>query len=271
MEAFHVALTHPQQLTRLGDTNSRYDTYDNFSRSMHASGTPSPSLKWQPTEQEMLDSLLDVRIDEERAGQPPSAAIEDLRSLPLPPDGLWDPADPLPPEPPEPLHWRAFFETPGARDEAAAAIQRQFPDLETAVEDVPDENWAARSQRELHAIRAGSFIVAPPWDRPVNVPADVTTIVIEPSRGFGTGHHASTRLCLRALSELEVTGRRVLDLGTGSGVLAMAAALTGARAVLAVDADPDAIESARASASLNALPVPVDFAVSDFRESAGEA
>ena len=65
MEAFHVALTHPQQLTRLGDTNSRYDTYDNFSRSMHASGTPSPSLKWQPTEQEMLDSLLDVRIDEE--------------------------------------------------------------------------------------------------------------------------------------------------------------------------------------------------------------
>jgi len=76
MEAFHVALTHPQQLTRLGDTNSRYDTYDNFSRSMHASGTPSPSLKWQPTEQEMLDSLLDVRIDED-----PQVLMPDGRTL----------------------------------------------------------------------------------------------------------------------------------------------------------------------------------------------
>jgi phenylpropionate dioxygenase-like ring-hydroxylating dioxygenase large terminal subunit len=76
MEAFHVALTHPQQLTRLGDTNSRYDCYENFSRSMHASGTPSPSLKWQPTEQEMLDSMLDTRIDEE-----PQVLMPDGRTL----------------------------------------------------------------------------------------------------------------------------------------------------------------------------------------------
>lgn len=76
MEAFHVATTHPQQLPRLGDTNSRYDTYENFSRSMHASGTPSPSLKWQPTEQEMLDSMLDTRVDED-----PQVLMPDGRTL----------------------------------------------------------------------------------------------------------------------------------------------------------------------------------------------
>jgi phenylpropionate dioxygenase-like ring-hydroxylating dioxygenase large terminal subunit len=76
MEAFHVALTHPQQLTRLGDTNSRYDCYDNYSRSMHASGTPSPALKWQPSEQEMLDSMLDVRLDED-----PQVLMPDGRTL----------------------------------------------------------------------------------------------------------------------------------------------------------------------------------------------
>jgi phenylpropionate dioxygenase-like ring-hydroxylating dioxygenase large terminal subunit len=65
MESFHVAATHPQQLVRLGDTNSQHDCYENFNRSLHPSGTPSPHLDWAPTEQEMLDSMLDVRVDEE--------------------------------------------------------------------------------------------------------------------------------------------------------------------------------------------------------------
>ena len=64
MESFHVAATHPQQLVRLGDTNSQHDCFGQVNRSMHPSGTPSPLLTWTPTEQEMLDSLLDVRLDE---------------------------------------------------------------------------------------------------------------------------------------------------------------------------------------------------------------
>jgi ribosomal protein L11 methyltransferase len=165
------------------------------------------------------------------------------------------------------LHWRVFFNTPEARSQAAASLRQQLPDLTLEHVDVPDEDWAARSQRSLAAIRVDRFIVAPPWDLPSESDPAVTTIVIEPSRGFGTGHHASTRLCLRALSAIDVQGKRVLDLGTGSGVLAMAAACSGAREVLAIDVDPDAIEAARASAALNALPVGIEFGVADFRDT----
>ena len=90
-------------------------------------------------------------------------------------------------------------------------------------------------------------------------------IVIEPSMGFGTGHHATTRMCLRLLSDIDVSNETVLDLGTGSGVLAMAAALGGARKVMAVDVDADAIASAEASAQLHTRPDTITFRVADFR------
>ena len=83
--------------------------------------------------------------------------------------------------------------------------------------------------------------------------------------GFGTGHHATTRMCLRLLSDVDVSDATVLDLGTGSGVLSMAAALMGARAVIGIDIDQDAIDSAEASARLNTLPDTITFCVDDFR------
>jgi ribosomal protein L11 methyltransferase len=130
--------------------------------------------------------------------------------------------------------------------------------------ELPDEEWAARSQQSLKAVRAGRFIIAPPWDLPTDG-IGATVIVIEPSMGFGTGHHATTRLCLRLLSDIDVSDCAVLDLGTGSGVLSMAAALSGARRVSGIDVDQDAIDSAETSATLNTLPDTITFEVADFR------
>jgi ribosomal protein L11 methyltransferase len=198
-------------------------------------------------------------------------AVQDLAELPLPPGGLWDPTYPPPPEPPPaPMRWRVFFSTADDRDNAARALAEAHPDLECRAEEVSDEDWAARSQRALKPVTAGDFIVAPPWDVP-NAPERRIVVVIDPSRGFGTGHHASTRLCLRALSEIDVTGARVLDLGTGSGVLAMAATLKGAHTVVAVDVDADAIESARQSAALNPRVPTINWLIADFRDRGWDA
>jgi ribosomal protein L11 methyltransferase len=194
-------------------------------------------------------------------------AIEDLIPPPLPPGGLWDPtAPPAPPDPVTRVHWRATFHDPAARDAAAAAIAAELPDVHLTPVELPDEDWAARSQAALTAVTAGRFVVAPPWDRPASPGAGTIVLVIEPSMGFGTGHHATTRLCLRALTPLTLVGGRVLDIGTGSGVLAMAASHLGAREIVGVDIDADAIAAAEQSAALNVLPTPVDFRTGDFHD-----
>jgi ribosomal protein L11 methyltransferase len=159
--------------------------------------------------------------------------------------------------------WRVFFSTAAERDRAAAALHSEFRDLTITSADVPDENWAARSQESLRAVRIGGIVVAPPWDVPTGGNDDVV-IVIQPSMGFGTGHHATTRLCLAALQRLDLEGRSVLDVGTGSGVLAIAASLLGSNQVVAIDDDADAIASARENVGLN-RPADVALAVADLR------
>lgn len=195
----------------------------------------------------------------------PPLAIHDLNPPPPPPGGLWDPTWPPAPEPPPTaIAWRACFADPETRDRAAAALGSLAPDIDVAAIDLPDDDWVTRSQQALTAITAGRFIVAPPWDLPSPAPSDRIVIVIEPSMGFGTGHHQTTRLCLAALSALDLRGRSVLDLGTGSGVLAMAAAHLGASPILALDVDADAIAAAERSVALNTLPSPLQFTTADL-------
>ena len=160
--------------------------------------------------------------------------------------------------------WHVFFETSAARDIAATELSAQFQALSIARIDVDDEDWVARSQAGLRAVQIGRIIVAPPWDRPALAappprplqngagdPNDPILIVIRPSMGFGTGHHATTRLCLAALQHLPLQGRAVVDVGTGSGVLAIAASLLGAAEVLGIDDDPDALRAASDNLDLN--------------------
>jgi ribosomal protein L11 methyltransferase len=166
--------------------------------------------------------------------------------------------------------WRVFFTTAAARDAAASAIAVDHPGLRVSPVDVPDEQWAERSQASLRAIRVGRLVVAPPWDIEdverlddewAETPVDRTAtalVVIEPSMGFGTGHHESTRLCLRALQRLDLAGRRAVDLGTGSGVLAIAAAILGCASVVALDDDADAVDAARSNVARNGVSDRVD-------------
>jgi phenylpropionate dioxygenase-like ring-hydroxylating dioxygenase large terminal subunit len=82
MEAFHVVATHPQLLPGIGDSNSQYDVWGNFSRAITANGTPSPHLGWQPSEQEMFDAMTDRRIDEPPAAQiPPGMTARQIAAM----------------------------------------------------------------------------------------------------------------------------------------------------------------------------------------------
>jgi ribosomal protein L11 methyltransferase len=155
--------------------------------------------------------------------------------------------------------WRVFFRSASNRDDARAALASDAS-LEASPIDVPDEDWARRSQDSLKAIDAGGLIIAPPWDVPTGKPV----IVIEPSMGFGTGHHATTRLCLLLLQRLELRAARVLDVGTGSGVLALAAWKLGAGDVVAVDNDPDALDNARDNIARNGAAPSIDIIQDDL-------
>jgi ribosomal protein L11 methyltransferase len=163
-------------------------------------------------------------------------------------------------------HWRVYFGNPDDRDIAASVLSAALAAyVAISRADVQDEGWAGKVQQTLSAVRVGDLIIAPPWDVP-RFPHGVRpiVIVIEPSVGFGTGHHQSTRLCLRLLQRERLTGRRVADAGTGSGVLAIAAAMLGATDVVAIDSDADAVQSARENALRNGVLAEIDARVADL-------
>ncbi|RDI94850.1 50S ribosomal protein L11 methyltransferase [Meiothermus sp. QL-1] len=117
--------------------------------------------------------------------------------------------------------------------------------------ELPDTDWLEAYRRDLKPVRAGPFVVLAPWHA---WEGPETRLWIEPGMAFGTGHHESTRLALSALARRVEPGMRVLDLGTGSGILAIAAALLGAEAV-GVDLDGAVIPQARANAERNGVEV----------------
>ena len=104
-------------------------------------------------------------------------------------------------EPDDTSRLRAFFTSAESRDAAARALGVSFGShLFVESINVEDEDWAARSQAQLRAITIGRIIVAPPWDMRVET-RGFLLLIIQPSMGFGTGHHATTRLTLKALQD----------------------------------------------------------------------
>ena len=167
-----------------------------------------------------------------------------------------DDARPTAVDDPDRSRVRIFFDDPAARTLATALIRAFNPSIACQPIDVPGDDWAAKSQAGVTLIRVGALVVAPPWDVPVDRRG---VIIINPSMGFGTGHHASTRLCLALMQQIPMNGTRVLDVGTGSGVLAIAAAALGADTVLAIDCDEDALTAARENLDPNGADHVVTF------------
>jgi ribosomal protein L11 methyltransferase len=169
------------------------------------------------------------------------------------------------------LVWRVFFDSADARDRALASLAGVEDAATARPVDVADEGWAERSQAAIGAVRAGRVVVAPPWRAGDSLTREAGVdhvIIINPSMGFGTGHHASTRLCLSLLQALPLAGRSVLDVGTGSGVLAIAAWRLGASLVDAIDVDRDALDAARDSLDRNGAGRAVRLIAADLADVA---
>ncbi len=149
------------------------------------------------------------------------------------------------------LRLEAMFESAAVAEEAAVATG-----LETRCryEPLADRDWVAEGRQGFVPQRFGERLwVVPEWERAPD--PDAVNVFLAPGLAFGTGMHPSTALCLEWLAAADLDGRVVIDYGCGSGVLAVAVARLGARKVVAVDNDPQALQATGANAERNEVAV----------------
>jgi len=135
---------------------------------------------------------------------------------------------------------------------AVNALGVDLPEGSIQFQPVIAQDWNAKWADSIQPIRIGRRIgIRPSWAT-MEMPEDGIALIIDPKQAFGTGHHATTQLILEWLEEVTwVPGMRVLDVGTGSGILAMAALRLGATSALGIDVDATALECAREYAEVN--------------------
>lgn len=150
--------------------------------------------------------------------------------------------------------WRldAFAETLEEAEECAAIIEATAPDLTARIEEIVERDWVTLSLEGLPPVKAGPFVVAGSHALAEASPGKIS-VLIEAGPAFGTGHHGTTLGCLLALAEARRSRKpgRVLDLGTGSGVLAIAALKVGAERAVGTDIDRDSVFVARENGRKN--------------------
>ncbi len=134
---------------------------------------------------------------------------------------------------------------------------KEFPIL--AVETLPEEDWGEGWKEHFHPLKVSPrFWVSPPWEK-VSLSPGERALIIDPGQAFGTGHHPTTALMLYHLDRFwdQKRPQTVLDVGCGTGILALAAASLGASKVVALDIDPEALKAARHNARLNRLKIEI--------------
>lgn len=153
-------------------------------------------------------------------------------------------------------------------------LQQHYPDWEAInpqLRTVAQEDWAEGWKQHFSATRFGKrLVVKPTWEDWTPVGEDAV-ISLDPGMAFGTGSHETTRLCLQAIAELfdDASPQSLLDVGTGSGILAMAAAKLGATRILANDIDEDACRVARDNIELNRLEARIDITATALEDLTG--
>jgi ribosomal protein L11 methyltransferase len=176
-----------------------------------------------------------------------------------------DPADPIPP-PPEVTRMTAYF----PHDTDLHALKQAFldflpvlsesfgpgPEAFSDAAEITDSGWAEKWKEHFHARKVGRKIVVKPSWETVEAGEGEVVLTVDPGQAFGTGTHETTRMCLRMIEDvfdLSPPPREVLDVGTGTGILGIAAALLCASRVLAVDTDPVAVGVAAKNAGENGV------------------
>jgi ribosomal protein L11 methyltransferase len=202
-----------------------------------------PESLVEPVSEALVDELdaLSVSVEDADAGTDAEHALFGEPGMPAPRDG-WQRSTVT-----------ALFETEAVATEAATLLRAQDWAAQmtvVALREVAEQDWVRLTQSQFAPVEiTPSFWIVPSWHEAPPQAAQV--IRLDPGLAFGTGTHPTTRMCLRWIATHAQPWSRVLDYGCGSGILAIGAALHGARAIDAVDIDPAAVESTRANAVAN--------------------
>lgn len=164
----------------------------------------------------------------------------------------------------------ASFETEGDAREAAESFADNDADWRATVEFVVGDEWRDAWKAYFKPTRVGSrLIVRPAWESYELGPNDVE-VVLEPGRAFGTGTHESTRLVMKSFDKVLKGGESVLDVGCGSGILAIAAIKLGAKDAICIDVEQDAVEVTEENAAFNGVSHLIKASTTPVGEIAGE-